>query len=105
KFKTHPFLKSVLQGGKMVRYGAKTVPTGGWYSMPRTYVDGGLIIGDSAAMLNSQRLKGIHLAIKSGMLAAATAFEALCSGDASAKTLEKFPQKVSESWVGQELRG
>ena len=71
----------------MVRYGAKTVPYGGWYSIPRQYVDGGVIIGDSASLLNSQRLKGIHIAIKSGMLAAETVFEALKTGDASAKTL------------------
>ena len=64
EFKTHPFVRPILEGGKLVRYGAKTVPVGGWYSMPRTYVDGGLIIGDSASFLNSQRLKGIHLAIK-----------------------------------------
>ncbi len=83
KYKTHPFLKRVLEGGKLVRYGAKTVPYGGWYSMPRQYVDGGLIIGDSASLLNSQRLKGIHIAIKSGMLAAETVFEALKTGDAS----------------------
>ena len=83
KYKTHPFLKRVLEGGKLVRYGAKTVPYGGWYSMPRQYVDGGLIIGDSASLLNSQRLKGIHTAIKSGMLAAETVFEALKTGDAS----------------------
>ncbi len=85
KFKTHPFVRRILDGGKLVRYGAKSVPTGGWYSMPRPYLDGGLIIGDSAAFLNSQRLKGIHMALKSGMLAAETIFEALCSGDASAK--------------------
>ena len=103
KYKTHPFLKRVLQGGKMVRYGAKTVPYGGWYSMPRQYVDGGLIIGDSASLLNSQRLKGIHIAIKSGMLAAETVFEALKSVDASAKTLSAFPQKIEKSWIKQEL--
>src|SRR5580658_1224075 len=93
KYKTHPFLKRVLEGGKLVRYGAKTVPYGGWYSMPRLYVDGGLIIGDSASLLNSQRLKGIHTAIKSGMLAAETVFEALKTGDATAKTLSAFPRK------------
>ena len=103
KYKTHPFLKRVLEGGKLVRYGAKTVPYGGWYSMPRPYVDGGLIIGDSASLLNSQRLKGIHIAIKSGMLAAETAFEALKSGDASAKTLSAFPRKIEESWIKKEL--
>ena len=84
QFKTHPFVRRILEGGKLVRYGAKTVPVGGWYSMPRTYVDGGLIIGDSASLLNSQRLKGIHMAIKSGMLAAETILDALRAGDTSA---------------------
>jgi len=103
RFKTHPFVKRILQGGKLVRYGAKTIPEGGWYSMPRTYVDGGLIIGDSASFLNSQRLKGIHMAIKSGMLAAETIFAALPSGDTSAKTLSAFPKKVEQSWIKKEL--
>ncbi len=103
KFKTHPFVRRVLEDGKLVRYGAKTIPEGGWYSMPRTYVDGGLIIGDSASFLNSQRLKGIHMAIKSGMLAAETIFDALRAGDTSAKTLAVFPQKVEESWIKREL--
>jgi electron-transferring-flavoprotein dehydrogenase len=103
KYKTHPFLKRILEGGKLVRYGAKTVPYGGWYSMPRQYVDGGLIIGDSASLLNSQRLKGIHTAIKSGMLAAETVFEALKTGDASSKTLSAFPQKIEQSWIKKEL--
>ncbi len=104
RFKTHPFVRRILDGGKLVRYGAKTVPTGGWYSMPRTYVDGGLIIGDSAAFLNSQRLKGIHMAIKSGMLAAETIFEALRAGDVSEKQLAAFPRKVAASWIAPELR-
>jgi electron-transferring-flavoprotein dehydrogenase len=105
KYKTHPFVRRILDGGKLVRYGAKTAPMGGWYSMPRTYVDGGLIIGDSAAFLNSQRLKGVHMALKTGMLAAETIFEALRAGDTSMKTLEAFPRKVEASWVAQELRG
>jgi electron-transferring-flavoprotein dehydrogenase len=103
KYKTHPYVRNILEGGKLVRYGAKTVPYGGWYSMPRSYVDGGLIIGDSASLLNSQRLKGIHTAIKSGMLAAETIYEALCAGDTSAKTLRKYPQKIEESWIKKEL--
>src|SRR5271163_411388 len=103
KYKTHPFVKNILEGGKLIRYGAKTVPYGGWYSMPRTYVDGGLIIGDSASLLNSQRLKGIHTSIKSGMLAAETVFEALCAGDTSAKTLAAYPQKIDASWIKKEL--
>jgi electron-transferring-flavoprotein dehydrogenase len=103
KFKTHPFVRGILEGGKLVRYGAKTVPYGGWYSMPRSYVDGGLIIGDSASLLNSQRLKGIHTAIKSGMLAAETIYESLCSGDTSAKALSAYPRKIEQSWLKKEL--
>ena len=101
-FKTHPFVKKILEGGKLVRYGAKTVPYGGWYSMPRSYVDGGLIIGDSAS-LNSQRLKGIHTAIKSGMLAAETIYESLCAGDTSAAALSKYTAKLNGSWLREEL--
>ena len=103
KFKTHPFVRRILEGGKLVRYGAKTVPYGGWYSMPRSYVDGGLIIGDSASLLNSQRLKGIHTSIKSGMLAAETIYEALCSGDTSTATLSAYPKKIDQSWLKEEL--
>ncbi len=103
KYKTHPFIKRVLDGGKLVRYGAKTVPYGGWYSRPRQYVDGGLIIGDAGSLLNSQRLKGIHTAIKSGMLAAETVFEALKTDDATAKTLASYPQKIEQSWIKKEL--
>jgi electron-transferring-flavoprotein dehydrogenase len=103
KYKTHPVVKNILEGGKLIRYGAKTVPYGGWYSMPRSYVDGGLIVGDSASLLNSQRLKGIHTAIKSGMLAAATIYEALCAGDTSARTLSAYPQKIEQSWIKKEL--
>src|SRR5580692_8210077 len=104
RFKTHPFVRRILEGGKLVRYGAKTVPVGGWYSMPRSYVNGGLIIGDSASFLNSQRLKGIHMALKSGMLAAETIFDSLRAGDASSKVLSAFPRKVEESWIASELR-
>jgi electron-transferring-flavoprotein dehydrogenase len=102
-WKTHPFLKKILDGGKLVRYGAKSLPYGGWYAMPRNYVDGGLIIGDSGSFLDSQRLKGIHLAMKSGMLAAETIFEALKAGDTSSKTLSAFPKKIEESYIKKEL--
>jgi electron-transferring-flavoprotein dehydrogenase len=105
KLKTHPFISKILQGGKLVRYGAKTVPYGGWYSMPRNYVDGGLIVGDSASLLNSQRLKGIHTAIKSGMLAAEAIYDALCSGDTSAAKLSAYQQKIDASWLKKELWG
>ncbi len=69
-FKKHPLIANIIQGGKVLQQGAKTLPAGGYYSMPRLAVDGALIAGDSASMLNIQRLKGIHTAMKSGMLAA-----------------------------------
>lgn len=103
KYKTHPFVRGILEGGKLVRYGAKTIPAGGWYSMPQPYVDGGLIIGDAASFLDGQKLKGIHMAIKSGMLAAETIFEALVAGDTSAKQMARFKEKVEQSWIKREL--
>jgi electron-transferring-flavoprotein dehydrogenase len=102
-WKTHPYVKRILEGGKLVRYGAKSLPYGGWYAIPRTYVDGALIIGDSGSFLDSQRLKGIHMAMKSGMLAAETILEALKTGDASSKTLSAFPQKIEQSYIKKEL--
>src|SRR6201981_1568920 len=103
KWKTHPFVRKILDGGKLVRYGAKSLPYGGWYAMPRNTVDGALIIGDSASFLDSQRLKGIHLAIKSGMLAAETIFGALKIADNSTKTLGKFQERVEKSYIRDEM--
>ena len=102
-FKQHPFIAGLLAGGKMIRYGAKSLPYGGWWAIPPVAGDGWMILGDSAGFLNSQRLKGIHLAIKSGMLAAETALEALKTGDSSAASLGKFQQKVESSWIKNEL--
>ena len=102
-FKQHPLVAGLLAGGKMIRYGAKSLPYGGWWSIPPLAGNGWMIVGDSAGFLNSQRLKGIHLAIKSGMLAAETAFEALTKGDSSAATLGQYQQKVEKSWIKEEL--
>src|SRR5579862_8552134 len=90
-FKQHPFVAKLLEGGKMIRYGAKSLPYGGWWAVPQLAGNGWMIIGDSAGLLNSQRLKGIHLAIKSGMLAAETAFDALVRNDSSAAVLGSYP--------------
>ncbi|MBV8630488.1 MAG: electron transfer flavoprotein-ubiquinone oxidoreductase [Silvibacterium sp.] len=102
-FKQHPFARRILEGGKMIRYGAKSLPYGGWLTMPRIYGNSWMILGDSASFLNSQRLKGIHLAIKSGMLAAETAFDALFDNDASADTLSEYKAAVDQSWIFDEL--
>jgi electron-transferring-flavoprotein dehydrogenase len=104
RFKSHPFLAKLLKGGKMIRYGAKAIAAGGWHAMPRLYADGVLIVGDSAGFLNAARLKGIHSAIKSGMLAAETIFEALAAADYSANKLRSFESRVKESWITPELR-
>jgi electron-transferring-flavoprotein dehydrogenase len=102
-FKEHRFARRILEGGKMVRYGAKTLPYGGWLTMPRIYGNGWMLLGDSASFLNSQRLKGIHLAMKSGMLAAEAAFAAMLTGDTSAKTLQAYKTAVDASWIRSEL--
>ena len=102
-FKLHPFARRILDGGKMIRYGAKTLPYGGWLTMPRLYGNGWMLLGDSASFLNSQRLKGIHLAIKSGMLAAETALRALIAGDFSEKSLRDYERAVDRSWIRDEL--
>ena len=101
--KRHPFIASLLAAGKMIRYGAKSLPYGGWWAIPPVAGNGWMILGDSAGFLNSQRLKGIHLAIKSGMLAAETAFEARMKGDFSAATLGQFQKKIESSWIKDEL--
>ena len=103
EFKKHPFVAKLLEGGKMIRYGAKSMPYGGWWSIPPVAGNGWMVVGDSAGFLNSARLKGIHLAIKSGMLAAETAFEALLKDDSSAATLGAFQKKVESSWIKEEL--
>ncbi|PYP92173.1 MAG: electron transfer flavoprotein [Candidatus Angelobacter sp. Gp1-AA117] len=102
-FKQHPFIAHLLDGGKMIRYGAKSLPYGGWYSMPPLGGNGWMIVGDSAGFLNSQRLKGIHLAIKSGMLAAETAFEALLENNFTDEKLKQFKDRVDASWIRDEL--
>ena len=104
KLKTHPLVAALLEGGKPVSYGAKAIPEGGWYSMPKLYADGLLLAGDTAGFLNGGRLKGIHLAIKSGMLAAEQVYECLVADDFSAAKLAGYERRVNESWAGAELR-
>lgn len=103
RFKAQPFVKDLLAGGEMTFYGAKAVPEGGWFSMPRGWGDGFLICGDSGGFLNNQKLKGIHLAMKSGMLAAETIFEALKEGGITEERLARYEKKVESSWIRDEL--
>ena len=103
EFKKHPMVARLFEGGKMIRYGAKSLPYGGWWSIPPVAGDGWMILGDSAGFLNSQRLKGIHLAIKSGMLAAETILDAMVANDFSHNTLSLFQSRVDKSWIKKEL--
>lgn len=104
KLKTHPFIAKMIKGGKVITYGGKTLPAGGWYSMPKLYGDGFMVCGDSASMVDVQKLKGIHLAMKSGMLAAEAVAETLSAGqDFTAENTQKYEQKVYDSYVKSEL--
>jgi electron-transferring-flavoprotein dehydrogenase len=102
-WKTTPFVSKILKGGKLVEYGAKTLPEGGYYAIPKLYVDNALIVGDSAGMLAMPALKGVHLAIKSGMLAAETVAGALAHNDTSEKSLQQYEVLVNNSWIRKEL--
>jgi electron-transferring-flavoprotein dehydrogenase len=103
RLKQHPLLRSLLEGGQMVRYGAKAIPEGGWNTIPRPYMDGALIAGDAGGFLNSLRFKGIHLAMRTGMLAAESAFEAIRAGDTSAASLKRYQDKIDAGPVRAEL--
>ncbi|MCK5099916.1 MAG: electron transfer flavoprotein-ubiquinone oxidoreductase, partial [Desulfobacteraceae bacterium] len=101
-FKKHPLISDIIKGGKIIQQGAKTLPAGGYYTIPTLSVNGALFVGDSAAMLNAQRLKGIHTAMKSGMLAAQTIVQAFESDNFSNETLKEYPAKVNKSWIHKE---
>ena len=103
RFKQHPLISRLLDGGTLVRYGAKALPEGGWNTIPQPFMDGGLIAGDAGGFLNSMRLKGIHLAMRTGMLAAETAFEAVRSGDTSIVGLRRYQERIDASAVRAEL--
>ena len=103
QWKQHPFVHDILQEGKVVRYGAKTVPEGGYFAMPERQGDGFVLVGDSAGFLNASTLKGIHLAIKSGLMAAEAIADALIAGDTSGKKLAKYSELFEASWAKDEL--
>ena len=103
QWKQHPFVQDLLKGGKVLRYGAKAVPEGGYFAMPRLFGDGFVLVGDTAGFLNAATLKGVHLGIKSGMLAAESIAEAIAAGDTSASKLESYQTAFESSWAKDEL--
>ncbi|HET7669420.1 MAG TPA: electron transfer flavoprotein-ubiquinone oxidoreductase [Burkholderiales bacterium] len=102
RFKTHPAIRDFFAGGKRVAYGARAIAAGGLQSLPRLVFPGGALVGDDAGFLNASRIKGSHTAIKSGMLAAEAAVEALKAGRAG-DLLDDYPKSFKESWLYEEL--
>ena len=99
-FKTHPLVRKILEGGERVAWGAKALPAGGYWSMPKLTMPGALLVGDSAGMVDTVALKGVHHCIKSGILAAESIYAALRGGSTN---LEPYEQAVEDSLIGKEL--
>ncbi len=103
RFKTHPAIRTMLEGGTRIAYGARALNEGGLQSIPKLVFPGGLLVGCAAGFLNVPKIKGSHNAMKSGMLAAEAVFEALAAGDEGAAVLESYPKRLRGSWVYEEL--
>ena len=101
--KKHPLIQSYIKGGEVLAYGAKAIPEGGYWSVPKVFVGGAMLVGDSAGLVNVKQIKGIHYAMKSGMLAADTAFEALLRGDVSEGALAPYEAALRGSFVMKDL--
>jgi electron-transferring-flavoprotein dehydrogenase len=100
KFKLHPLVRDILEGGERVSWGAKALPAGGWWSMPKLTMPGALLVGDSAGMVDTVALKGVHHSVLSGKLAAEAIYAALRRGDTS---LASYEEAVEASTIGREL--
>jgi len=99
KFKTHPAIRSILEGGKRISYGARALIEGGFQSLPRMFMPGALLVGCDAGTLNMPKIKGSHTAMKSGMIAAETIIDHI----KSSKELSIYEEKFKKSWVYKEL--
>lgn len=102
RYKTHPEIRKFLEGGKRLAYGARAISAGGFQSIPKLVFPGGALIGDDAGFLNASRIKGSHAAIKSGMMAAEAAFDALVAGR-TGDELTRYPEAFRSSWLYDEL--
>lgn len=104
RLKYHPLIAQTLLGGERISYGARAITKGGWHSLPRMHFPGGLLIGCDAGTLDFSRIKGIHTAMKSGMLAAKTVAMTLRGGDEGGRDLVEYQDALQQSWLGQELK-
>ena len=104
RFKSHPYIKAMLEKGQPISYGARTLPEGGYFSLADMYYDGALVVGDDAGLTNVRKLKGLHYAIKSGICAGEAIFEAIQTNDFSKKTLKTYRDKLESSFVIPEMK-
>ncbi len=104
RFKTHPRIRPMLEGGRRIAYGARALNEGGFQSIPKLTFPGGLLVGDTAGFLNVPKIKGTHTAMKSGMVAAETIHAALGGDPGGARELEQYPHRLRETWLWEELR-
>ncbi|HHQ4578241.1 TPA: electron transfer flavoprotein-ubiquinone oxidoreductase [Aeromonas hydrophila] len=104
RLKHHPLIAAALQGGERISYGARAIAKGGWHSLPRMHFPGGLLIGCDAGTLDFSRIKGIHTAMKSGMLAAKTVAMSLRGGDEGGRDLVEYGDALQQSWLAHELK-
>jgi electron-transferring-flavoprotein dehydrogenase len=104
RFKRHPLVKDLLEGGELLEWGAKTIPEGGYYALPaRRHGDGLVIVGDAAGLVDVPSLKGIHYAMQSGIYAARAIFDALKAGDTGAAKLAEYDRLVNQSYIVRDL--
>jgi electron-transferring-flavoprotein dehydrogenase len=103
RWKTHPAIRAEIEGGRRVSYGARAINEGGWQSVPELVFPGGALIGCSAGFVNVPRIKGTHTAMKSAMLAAEAAFDAI-SNDRAGDRLDAYPDALRSSWIAKELK-
>jgi electron-transferring-flavoprotein dehydrogenase len=102
RFKTHPDIRPTFEGGRRIAYGARALSEGGFQSIPKLTFPGGLLIGDTAGFLNVPKIKGNHMAMKSGMVAAEAVFAAAAAGR-SADEISEYPERLKKSWLWDEL--
>jgi electron-transferring-flavoprotein dehydrogenase len=103
RFKQHPAIRPLFEGGRRVAYGARAINEGGLQSIPKLTFPGGCLIGDTAGFLNVPKIKGTHTAMKSGMTAAEAIFPRLKAGNAAAAEVTEYPEALKKSWLWDEL--
>jgi electron-transferring-flavoprotein dehydrogenase len=101
RFKTHPEIRGFFEGGRRISYGARAISEGGFQSLPKLTFPGGMLVGDTAGLLNVPKIKGTHMAMKSGMTAAEAIFDAL--SDEATGEVRSYPERLKKSWAWDEL--